>query len=107
MNTEPVAAKLLGAQAAGQTLSNGKEGDLPLPGMMINDPVFVYLLAVKAVEAAGPDKRGDLPLSGTVINKKKQCQPSSKLFKHRLIPVQRGRRHKLPIVLKNLSLRSC
>ncbi len=66
--------------------------------MMINDPVLVYLLAVKAVEAADPDKRGDLPLSGTVINKK-QCQPRSRLLKHRLIPVQRGGRHKLPIML--------
>ncbi len=53
MNTEPVAAKLLGAQAAGQTLSNGKEGDLPLPGMMINKPVLVYLLAVKSTLAIG------------------------------------------------------
>jgi hypothetical protein len=66
--------------------------------MMINNPVLVYLLAVKAVQAAGPEKRGDLPLSGTVINKK-QCQPSSKLFIHRLIPVQRERRHKLPSML--------
>jgi hypothetical protein len=29
-----------------------KEGDLPLPGMMINDPVLVYLLPVKAAQAA-------------------------------------------------------
>ncbi len=53
VTTEPVAAKLLGAQAAGQTLSNGKEGDLPLPGMMINEPAFVYLLAAKSALTSG------------------------------------------------------
>jgi hypothetical protein len=75
VNTEPVAAKLLGAQAAGQTLSNGKEGDLPLPGMMINEPVSVYLLALKAAAAAGQiqaysssEKRGDLQIPGTFVN---------------------------------------
>ncbi len=65
MNTEPVAAKLLGAQAAGQTLSNGKEGDLPLPGMMINEPMLVYLMAVKSALAVG-----QTPANSRLENKK-------------------------------------
>jgi hypothetical protein len=55
VNNEQVSEKLQAAQAAGQTLSNFRpeKKDLPLQGMMINDPVLVNILAVKDTQAAG------------------------------------------------------
>ncbi len=67
---------------AGQTLDNYSPqngGDLPLPGTMINEPMLVYLMALKAVQASGqtqahssPEKRGELQIPGNLLMSQNQ-----------------------------------
>jgi hypothetical protein len=49
---------------AGQTMGNyspEKGGDLPFLGTMINEPMLVYLLALKAVQASGQTQANSSP----------------------------------------------
>ncbi len=81
MNNEQVLAMLQASQAAGQTLANSspeKVGDLPLLGMVINEPVSVYLLYVKAPQAASRTLANSSPV-------KKETHHIQVLYKATLI----------------------